>query len=295
MNYIILGMFILLTTFVIGVFSYRAYSLSHSFKKIKYSNCADLEFPWNDTYIYTSDKKKIFVKTIYPISSSTVKGIFVICHNMGASHQKYLKQAKFLCSSGFITILLDFRMHGLSEMDYSLRAIYKIDRDLETLLEKILITEELQNLNIYIWGFSLGTYPALKVGSRYNQVKGIIVDSGPSLNLGKDFSLAYKRVNWPFFNNKLGKALGYMTMRIIFFKSCFFSEEELRIIRKKPVMYIHGKKDTFIEYFDTLRIYKQSDSVKSVYWLIENSRHLTNYLLYEEEYQKKLIEFITST
>jgi fermentation-respiration switch protein FrsA (DUF1100 family) len=63
---------------------------------------------------------------------------------------------------------------------------------------------------------------------------------------------------------------------------------------QKPILFIHGEKDTFVPTEMAYRLYEAKPAPKQL-WTVPNTGHADSYINFPEEYTKKVKEFVSES
>ncbi len=183
----------------------------------------------------------------------------------------------------------DFRGHGESEGDYYGFGWH--DRlDIMDWLD-LLIEKEGEDVEIVLHGLSMGASAILMASGEQlpEQVKFIVADS-PYTSVYDMFAYQMKRMY------KLPDKPILPTLSIVTKLRADYSLTEASTIEqvKKatlPILYIHGKEDTFVPTHMALKLSDQTASDYEVL-TIEGAGHGESYIIEQKAYQDKLNEYI---
>ena len=137
---------------------------------------------------------------------------------------------------------------------------------------------------LLVLGFSLGGSVAIM--NKNNDIKAIVADSAYS-NLNNMIEAMYR--NFSF--------LKYPFVQLTrLYSKIFFgvdpkdvsAENAIKNINK-PVLIIHGKKDSQIPVNEAYILHNSNK--KAELWIVENADHGETYALNKEEYEKRVLEF----
>jgi fermentation-respiration switch protein FrsA (DUF1100 family) len=187
---------------------------------------------------------------------------------------------------GFHVLLCDHRYHGLSGGNYTSYGYYEKD-DLKAWID-YLVQRVGEKAFIGLLGESLGAASALEVSKLDKRVKFCIADCAFSdfqtllrLKL-KHFKLGiYPLVNVISFLVKLRHGWSFPEISPI---------KGLDKINT-PILFIHGKEDSFIPLQMTLDMFKRKIGIKKLY-LVPRAGHAEAYNTDPKGYENKVIEFI---
>jgi len=279
-NIILKNIFIFLLLFIIFVvlFSFLTFFMSIKPGKWPVQFTPDsLNLKYENVTFKTSDGLNL---KGWFIPGNKSKNTVIVMHGYPTNKGNVLPFSLFLLKK-FNVFLFDFRSFGESQGSYT-TAGYKEVKDLDAAVSYLKGRKDVKNIGAL--GFSLGASVALM--NKNNDVKAIVSDSAYS-NLNNMINIMYKN----FFILKY--PLVYLA-RI--YGKIFFNADPKDISPKdsikninKPVLIIHGKKDSQIPVNEAYILHNANK--KTELWIGENAGHGENYALNKEEYEKRVLEF----
>ena len=232
---------------------------------------------YEDVTFETSDGLKL--KGWY-LPSNKSDNTIIVLHGYPTNKADVLPFSMFLLKE-FNVFLFDFRSFGESDGSYT-TAGFKEVNDLDGAVKYLKSREDVGNIGAL--GFSLGGSVAIM--NKNNNVKAIVVDSAYS-NLNNMIKSMYRNfyfLKYPF----------VQLTRI--YSKIFFGMDPKDIspaaaIKNidKPVLIIHGKKDSQIPVNEAYILNNANKDTKL--WIVENADHGATYALNKEEYEKRVLEF----
>ena len=235
---------------------------------------------------YFISQTKIKLSAIEYLPTIKPRGTIIAFHYLGGSKESIFRYVDYLIEEGFRVISFDFPNHGESEVQKIVK--FTLDKDAVSFMQKI---KEMGINGPYgVIGLSMGATPALMILEQYPEIKAAVIDSGPLIYVNEyfDYVLKIKGIKNPlccfFFKVLYLYCAGFKRM----------SKETRNCLSKlctKPIMFIHGEKDTTIPINNSLKALELLRSDKAFYWCEPNARHLTALSQNEQEYRKRVIEF----
>jgi len=214
------------------------------------------------------------------LPSDKSNNTIIVMHGYPTNKADVLPFSMFLLKK-FNVFLFDFRSFGESQGSYT-TAGYKEVNDLDAAVKYLKSRKDVKNIGDL--GFSLGGSVAIM--NKNNDIKAIVADSAYS-NLNSMIEVMYKNfyfLKYPFV---------YLTRT---YSKIFFGIDPKDISPKdaikninKPVLIIHGKKDSQIPVNEAHILHNANKNTKL--WIIENADHGETYALNKEEYEKRVLEF----
>jgi len=229
----------------------------------------------------------------------TLKGWFVeadsfntviIFHNLNGNKEKYLKRIKYLHNINWNVVIFDLRSHG--ESDYTgIRIFHKVLEDGMNIINYVFNNIAQKKGKIVLYGFSIGAYIASSCMSM-EMVNGIILDSGPAINIKEALFKMAGRVT----TNRIDRFLTFQCVKLFY---GYRQKDIKKLINNfrhtdKAVLFIHGDRDEFVIWKDTRKIYDICNSKNKIYLLIKGSHHLTNDIYDLEKYERELSDFFNN-
>ena len=237
----------------------------------------DFNLKYEDVTFETSDGLKLKGWFLPGNKSSNT---IIVMHGYPTNKADVLPFSMFLLKE-FNVLLFDFRSFGESEGSYT-TAGYKEVKDLDAAVEYLKSRKDAKNIGAL--GFSLGGSVAIM--NKNNDIKAIVADSAYS-NLNNMIEAMYR--NFSF--------LKYPFVQLTrLYSKIFFgvdpkdvsAENAIKNINK-PVLIIHGKKDSQIPVNEAYILHNSNK--KAELWIVENADHGETYALNKEEYEKRVLEF----
>ncbi len=142
-----------------------------------------------------------------------------------------------------------------------------------------------------IMGFSMGASVALRAMQKYPDICAAVTDSGPMMHAKNYFRYVLN-------NKKIRNPLQRILFLCIFLYYAGFAKMErqthrtLKQLKGKPVLMIHGKKDTIISPDDPCFAYSLLKSPNAALWLVPRARHLMNRFNKPTEYVERILAFL---
>lgn len=215
---------------------------------------------------------------------------FVLCSHGYRSRGKgeFRFISKFYHENGYNILLVDHTASGDSEGS-NISFGYHESRDL--LLWVNFLTQKFgTDINIILHGISMGCATVLLLagsGKLPENVKFIIADCGYASVRGQ-FESVLKSINVPA--HPLLETVSAINRIKHGFSLSDISPIEAVIKIKIPVLFIHGKRDTFVPASMTKAMYETCTSEKDIL-LVENAGHAQSYQKNSAAYEEKIIKF----
>ena len=282
--------FVILTVVATFLWSFRvAYKIYHPKRQVTGKKPSDFGMKYKEFTTMTADGYAIKGWLCDP---GNTERTIIMCHNIGASKEKFLSYGKFLYDSGYNVVLFDFRSHGESQLDRgAFKQAQKWAKDLDAIIAYSI--KAVHPKSIGVMGFSFGAISSIYAANTNSSVKAIILDSGPPDELDDTLYRLYGRVsNAPYFIfesifeitvKKMIGAKHYPTVVL----------EGLKNLSPKAIFFIHGDRDNIIPSKSSEMLFNEYAKEPKELWLVPGSHHLTNYRLYKKEYESRVKRFFS--
>ncbi|MBU90295.1 hypothetical protein CMO94_02035 [Candidatus Woesearchaeota archaeon] len=214
------------------------------------------------------------------IPSDKSNNTIIVMHGYPTNKADVLPFSMFLLKK-FNVFLFDFRSFGESEGSYTTVGFKEVN-DLDGAVNYLENRKDVKNIGAL--GFSLGGSVAIM--NKNNDIKAIVSDSAYS-NLNNMIESMYKNfyfLKYPFV--QLTRIYGKM-----FFNVDLKDVSPATAIKNinKPVLIIHGKKDSQIPVNEANVLHNANK--KTELWVVDNADHGATYALNKVEYEKRVLEF----
>ncbi len=269
--------FLLLAAFII-LFSFLTFIMSIKPGKwpVEFAP-ASFNMEYENVTFETSDGLKLKGWFIPGNKSSNA---IIVMHGYPTNKADVLPFSMFLLKK-FNVLLFDFRSFGESEGSYT-TAGYKEVKDLDAAVEYLKNRKDAKNIGAL--GFSLGGSVAIM--SKNDDIKAIVADSAYS-NLNNMIEAMYR--NFLFFKYPFVQLTGIYSKIFFGMDPKNVSPENAIKDINKPVLIIHGKKDSQIAVNEAYILHNANK--KTELWIVENADHGETYALNKDEYEKRVLEF----
>lgn len=203
-----------------------------------------------------------------------------------SAKNEFSSMIPFFQKLGYSICLVSERSHGRSQGKLITFGI----REQKDCLKWIdLINEKFNPEEILLLGVSMGASTVLMASNKVQKnVKHIIADCGYSC---PDEQVRYI-INYLHF--PMYPTIWFVKFWLYFFTGINFSKFKIPEMLKKttvPILFVHGKKDKMVPYYNTLMNYDEKPDKKELL-LVEGAPHAGSYIYETEIYQKKVEEFL---
>lgn len=252
--------------------------------------------------------------SFFSLKGHPLKGVFlkgqaaatiIFCHEFGADKSFCAPYSRFLLENGYSIFTFDFRGHGqsLSQNGYIPRP-WTTMNEIDDLLGAIRYLRSRPDLNnppppLGVIGMSRGAVTAITAAPWAPEIKAIVSDSAFStvrtmVTYMQKWVAIFSRT--PFIYRRLTyrsyRFLGLMAMKMaeIRYKLRFPSLEKALLASPRPIFFIHGRQDSFIDFQQAQLLYEISSGPKEL-WLVEGARHNEAVKVAPEEYSRRVTAF----
>ena len=241
----------------------------------------------NKTSEYTIKSRYGYNIKIYEMVNLKSNKYVIISHGYTYSHLGSIKYAKMMKKLGFNAILYDHRFHGYSGGKNTTLGYYE-KYDLYDIISHV-YQEKGKDIYLGTYGESMGSATVLLEQAIDKRVKFVISDSG-----FKDLESLIKR---KIAEKKLASWLFFPVVNVFAWLITKVNLKEVSPIKaikesKIPILFVHGKEDSFITYKDSLAMHKAYQGKKMLFIGENKSDHARTYYNNKIEYFKVLEEFI---
>ncbi|MGD6801238.1 alpha/beta hydrolase [Rossellomorea aquimaris] len=212
----------------------------------------------------------------------------ILAHGYKGSNEQMPGITKFYHEQGYDVLKPDARGHGKSEGSY---IGYGWDDRKDYTRWVNLLIEEYGAEEVYLHGFSMGAATVLMTSGEDlpTEVKGIIADSGYT-SVEEELAHQLKYIyNLPAF------PLMEVTSAITNIRAGYTFSEASAVEQVKkndlPLFIIHGDQDELVPTEMANVLYEKASGEKEL-WIVPGAGHTEAYTVAEEEYQKRLKEFL---
>ncbi|SHO43118.1 alpha/beta fold hydrolase [Anaerocolumna xylanovorans] len=220
-------------------------------------------------------------------SVNNAKKTVIISHG-DVNYIPYLKYINIFFQRGFNVLVYDMRGFGKSGGDATTFGYYEKD-DLSSCIDWVMNRCGTDGV-VGLFGDSIGAAVSLQNMRIDDRVSFCISDCSfidmPAWLKG---SMGKKEHILPVWIRYFFKSMLYKIKTGISYKdiSPFIAASEI----KKPILFIHGKKDSIVPYEMSVRMYDIKKGIKQIK-LFDNANHVTSYTQNKEEYDRTIGEFL---
>lgn len=245
----------------------------------------DLQLPFQEFWFNSADNQRLHGWLIP--GSDPVHGTILYLHGVGDNKISGLGLARVIHAGHFNVLLYDSRAHGKSEGQYCTYGFYEkfdVTKAIDVLREKNVPSAD----KIGVFGTSMGAAIGIQAASLDPRIRAIVAE-GCFTNLRTitvDYQKRILRMPWHFLRNiamKRSERIGHFNHRQV---SPLVALTNVRV----PVLFIHGKNDTFIKYQYSEQLYAAANEPKELY-LIDGANHTDLHVIAQREYEERVVGF----
>ncbi len=237
---------------------------------------------------------------------SAYRGTVVFCHEFGSDMYSCARYARPLIESGFDVFTFDFRGHGESSCPGKYRPLqWPSDKDMEDVLgacahvESMLAGQD-KPTGIGIFGVSRGAGAAILAAATDPNIRTIACDGAFSTDatliaLMKRWAGIFARIRLVYENHTEGfwRFLLWWLLRFAQPRmGCRYPSvrKALAEMQSRPMMFIHGQRDSYIREDQSRLLYELSPSPKYL-WIVEGAKHNQSVIVEPKEYAQRTVSF----
>lgn len=274
--------------FYVGFYCYKAYGLAYENCHPKRAAVAEPEgIPYGQSKFSFVSKGGAVLSAVEWLPNKEIKGTVIACHYLGGSKNAIYPYVEPLLKEGFRVTAFDYPNHGESMDQKGLK--YDLEEDMQLFLSRL--KERGINGPYGVMGLSMGASLALSAAGLCDEIRVVIVDSGPLIFVREyvDYVLRTKHIKHPIEK----WAFTFLSLYVVGFQK--MSRKLLRRIehyKNLPILMIHGKKDHTISPENTAYLYKQLNTEGARRIVVEGAHHLTNRILLGTKYDEMIVDFV---
>ncbi|MFP4105169.1 MAG: alpha/beta hydrolase [Phycisphaerae bacterium] len=234
------------------------------------------------------------------------KGTIVFCHEYRSDMYSCARYARPLIEAGFDVFTFDYRGHGESSLPGKYKPLqWPSDKELgDTLgacgyVEQQLASEG-KPAKIGIFGISRGAGSAILAAASDPNIKAIACDSGFCTETTitafmKRWAHIFARIKLVYENHPewFWRFLTWMLVHTAQRKlGCRYPSvrRALREMQHRPVLFIHGRKDSYIRVDQSELLHVEAPSPKYA-WFVEGAKHNQSVIAQPREYAQRTVAF----
>lgn len=234
------------------------------------------------------------------------KGTIIFCHEFGSDMYSCARYARPLIDSGFDVFTFDYRGHGESSAPAGYRLLqWPSDKELEDTLGACAyveagLAEAGMPQRVGVFGISRGAGAAILASSSDPNIACIVCDGAFSTKetlttLMKRWAYIFAKVKLVYENQpeSFWKFLYWCMMRLAqprlgrHFPSV---RKALENMAPRPIMFIHGERDSYIRADQTQLLYSCADEPRYL-WIVPGAKHNQSAVISPQDYARRTVAF----
>lgn len=274
--------------FYVCFYCCKAYRLAYENCHPKRAVVSELEgIPYKRNKFSFVSKGGVTLSAEEWLPNTEIRGTIIACHYLGGSKNAIYPYAEPLLKEGFRVTAFDYPNHGESMDRKGLQ--YDLEEDMRLFISKI--KERGIHGPYGVLGLSMGASLALSTVSLCDEVRAVIVDSGPLIFVKEyvDYVLWTKKIKNPiekwfftfFYLYVVGFRRGGRKLR-----------QRIEHYEKLPILIIHGKRDHTIAPRNAEYLYGRLSKESARIVLVEGAHHLTNRIVLGIKYDEMIVDFL---
>jgi dipeptidyl aminopeptidase/acylaminoacyl peptidase len=246
---------------------------------------ADLQLPYREMWVPGADGVQLHAWLIQRIDRP--RGTIIYFHGVGDNKISGIRLAKVFYDHGYNVFLYDSRTHGLSGGKYCTYG-YHEKFDAQKAIDFLFQIENLTVGKIGIFGTSMGAAIAVQTAAIEPRICALAAESCFTnlRTITVDYQKRLIRMPWHFLRNVVMKRSEFLAKFRHHDVSPLKSLPSVHI----PILFVHGKEDTFIKYQYSKELFAAAHEPKDLY-LVEGAHHTNIHAVVQKAYEEKLISF----
>jgi pimeloyl-ACP methyl ester carboxylesterase len=237
------------------------------------------------------------------------RGVVVFCHEYGSDMFSCARYCRSLLEAGFDVFTFDFRSHGSSSSlkGYEPR-LWCSDKEVADCLGALalvqaMLEERRLDVNIGMFGISRGANAAIMAAAQASpalSIKALVADGAFSTDTTLEWSMKkwvhiFARVRFVYENHRpiFWHFLRWLLLKFARVRfGCSFPSvrKSLHRIKKMPIFFIHGKKDSYIQPEHTQMLFDAAKDPRFL-WIVPEARHNQSVITEPGLYSARTVAF----
>jgi alpha-beta hydrolase superfamily lysophospholipase len=242
-----------------------------------------LQLPYEQFNFLASDALSLLNTWFIPAKEP--KATIIYLHGVGDNKISGLLLAKVFHKNNFNVMLYDSRAHGESGGKYCTYGYYE-KHDVQIAIYEAL--KKFPKCKIGVFGTSMGAAVALQAASIEPRISAVVAEASFATlrQITVDYQKRLLRLPWHFLRNiamKRSEIIAHFKHREV---SPIDAVKNIHV----PILFIHGKDDTFIKYQYSEELYAAANEPKEL-CLIEKAHHSDVHEIGRAEYETRIVTF----
>jgi pimeloyl-ACP methyl ester carboxylesterase len=234
------------------------------------------------------------------------RGTIVFCHEFGSDMYSCGRYSAPLLEAGFDVFTFDFRGHGKSSSSGKYKPLqWPSDKEMEDALGACVYVESVlasqgRPTDIGLFGISRGAGAGLLAAASDPNIKAIVCDGAFStettlMALMRRWASIFARVKLVYQNHPdaFWAFLVWVLMRFAQpkLRRRFPSvRRALRDMQPRPVLFVHGQRDSYIRVDQTELLYDEAPEPKYL-WVVKEAKHNQSVIVAPRQYALRTVAF----
>lgn len=191
------------------------------------------------------------------------KGFIILSHGLWGTHIQYLLDIEFLTSLGYKVLAFDNYGVGISGGSSQI-SLANASFVLDTVINDVEINNINDNLDIHLYGHSMGGYAISYVLKKHHEIKKAIIRSSPisASKAGADLLIKEKR----FLGTLIYPTVSFSTNAILGRKNNPNAIKSIKKNNDTSILLLHAKNDSIVPFKHSVALYflkKKKDNVET--------------------------------
>lgn len=289
------GMIVFITVILIAVLylcAVRAFRFAHPDRHPVLGTPTDYAFShWRDVTLITSDNLKLSAWFILPETPIAKNPAILFVHGIAGNRLQFVEKAQWLTQQGYAVLLFDLHNHGNSEGTLTTMGLREVN-DVKAAFTYLAAQPEIDPDSITLYGHSMGGVTAILAMAELPQIKALIVDTAYTSLIDVINDGVQNVIGTPFI---LGDVIMLMT-GVLTGENLYAIRpiDVIATIAPRPIYMMHGTNDPTIPVSHAAALYEKAHDPKFL-WLVEGGVHGNLYDIAPDEYQARVLPFLSST
>lgn len=247
---------------------------------------AQLRLPYEYFHFPASDG--ISLLSAWFIPARNPKATIIYLHGVGDNKMSGLLLANVLHENNFNVLMYDSRAHGESGGRYCTYG-YHEKHDVQIAIYEV--QKKFNAGKIGVFGTSMGAAIALQTAGIEPRISAVVAEASFATlrEITVDYQKRLMRLPWHFLRNismKRSEVIAHFKHREV---SPIEAVKNIHV----PVLFIHGRNDTFIKYQYSEEMYAAANDPKEL-WIIDNASHNNVHDIGKQRYEERIVQFFTT-
>lgn len=262
--------------------------------------------PGEEKDFYATDGVRLRGVFMHPPPEVERRGMIIFAPEFKSTRLSCARYCRPLIDAGYDVFSFDFRSHGASASEDGYRARqWPSDREVADMMGAISFVEQWledqrRPIEIGLFGISRGACAGILASETCASIRAIITDGAFSSDctlehLMRRWAKIYARVKIIYENHppefwRFLRWCLFVTCRIKFKCSYPSVRKTLTRMLPRPMLFIHGERDSYIPVEQSRLLYALSAQPKYL-WVVHGAKHNQSVDVVPEEYSRRTVEF----